>query len=412
MSEARRPSRWLPDEPRKRAVVAVGGIIGALIVAVVGALIGVFGENIRAATGDWFAKPPAPGQPVQIRVAVSGMSAERLYAVAEADIQSAAVVGEIVSGVRPAAAIPIGRRLDSWTLRATGSEPVTLLSIRAVDVTSSPAHDDVFVDFGTGGEGGGDDVPEVHSLALDLVSGDFTAADGEPSFRSQAITVRNDVSTVLHMGVVAPGEHSYTWMLRLDIETADGEQSHLYAGASGELYAEKAAVPRGDVFEITARSAEYDRRYIPDGAGLIQLAPSGEPEAQHPTGTPPELAGRWCPLTTSDPCIDTTTIAAEYPQSNVTSITGQVSGATDYRVCFRTDANGACPMADAMFLRYFPVDADWDCGAHASWLGRCDPDFSAEHDLSRERVVRLLNHQQGDSYVDTPPAYRDRSTGE
>ncbi|MFS0712928.1 hypothetical protein ABC195_03535 [Microbacterium sp. 2P01SA-2] len=412
MSETRPRSRWLPEEPGKRLVLAIGGLAGALFVTIVGALIGVFGDDIKAATDDIFATSPTSGQPVQIQVAASGMSAERLYAVAEADMQSATIVGEIVSGVRPAAAVPIGRRFDSWSLRTTGSEPITILSITAVDVTATPAHNEVFVDFGMGGEGGGDEVPEVHDLTLDLASGAFTSPDGQPHFRSQVVTVRSDVSTVLNMGTVVPDGNAYTWLLRIDLETADGEQSHLYAGASGDLYADKTAVPRGDVFEVTARSDDYQRRYLPDGSGTLQLAPAAGSSAQHPLGTPPDLAGRWCPRTANDACIDTAAIVAEYPQATMATITGgDVAGATDYRVCFRVDADGACPMADAMFLRYFPVGVGWDCGDHALWLGRCDPDFSADHDLSQERLVRLLNHQQGDAYVDTAPAYRDGAAG-
>jgi len=138
------------------------------------------------------------------------------------------------------------------------------------------------------------------------------------------------------------------------------------------------------------------------------------PSAVSIPGLPPELSGNWCtPSNGSTPaaCFSDADIKQRYPQARVYDKipASEAPGATDFTLCLEMDLGDHCSMASTMLLRYFPAGAGWNCvqsevvGLH--WPA-CDPDYTYLHDLSKPRLVRLLNHQQGNNYVDSPPMYR------
>ena len=65
-------------------------------------------------------------------------------------------------------------------------------------------------------------------------------------------------------------------------------------------------------------------------------------------------------------------------------------------------------MAASMFIDYYPAGSKWDCKSQlGEWgLPTCDPDYTKEHDPTKERIVIRLNHQQDSVYHDSPPMYR------
>lgn len=158
---------------------------------------------------------------------------------------------------------------------------------------------------------------------------------------------------------------------------------------------------------------------LADAVGFIndmhigaQAKPS--PSAGSIPGLPAELSGKWCTASGVNPseCFDEAEVKAKYPQIRVASIdpAEHAPGAKDIALCIQMDLGDHCTTASSMFLRYFPTGVGWNCvqaevsgGYH---FPACKPDFSSAHDLSRPRLVHLLNHQQGTDYYDTPPMYR------
>lgn len=128
------------------------------------------------------------------------------------------------------------------------------------------------------------------------------------------------------------------------------------------------------------------------------------------TWLPSELRGRWC-TREGDRCLDGAQLIAEYPDTTIDSVEAVVAvpGAVDYTICLGVPDHGSCGVAMSEYLRYFPVGVGWDCVAvevvGEDWPG-CAPDFTAAHDVTRPRVVVLLNHQQDTMYEDSEPLYR------
>lgn len=133
---------------------------------------------------------------------------------------------------------------------------------------------------------------------------------------------------------------------------------------------------------------------------------------------PAEMRGVWCPpsgqasasVTTPDGCFSFAALGTEYPEMSIESYQSdtRLPGVLGAHVCLVIDLGDSCSMAASMFLEYFPVGAPWNCEEWAmdnGWPG-CESSYSAAHDPSQPRLRIILNHQQGEFYVDTEPMYR------
>lgn len=149
----------------------------------------------------------------------------------------------------------------------------------------------------------------------------------------------------------------------------------------------------------------------------VTTSPPPPPAPSVIPGLPAELSGNWCTEpsgTIPAECFSDTDKKKQFPQIRVDSIdqADRVPGAKDLHLCIQMDLGNDCSMASSIFLRYFPAGVGWNC-TKSEVPGdynfpACAPNYSSAHDVSRPRLVRLLNHQQGTNYVDTPPMYRSR----
>ncbi|MCX6501579.1 MAG: VWA domain-containing protein [Microbacterium sp.] len=174
--------------------------------------------------------------------------------------------------------------------------------------------------------------------------------------------------------------------------------------ATGDVGGDTVARTRaGSIFGIDLEDASFTR--IPFEAEDTVVE---EPGAASLPGLPAELDGEWCTRSSST-CVSFADISDQYPSAWVdSSEASERPGATRYAICLLADLDDGCTMAATMLFDYFPVGADWDCEAFAAatgWPG-CESDFSSAHDSSQPRLVQVLNHQQGDRYIDTEPMYR------
>lgn len=131
---------------------------------------------------------------------------------------------------------------------------------------------------------------------------------------------------------------------------------------------------------------------------------------------PPEISGKWCTIS-QDECIDLATERSEHPNLFVQKQSDAYSGrGGGFKVCLDGDLDRItdgqlereCSMAASMFIDYYPLGSQWDCGSQLEeWgLPSCDPDYSDYHDVAKERIVIRPNHQQDAVYHDSPPMYR------
>lgn|GEM_PF-3500063 len=137
------------------------------------------------------------------------------------------------------------------------------------------------------------------------------------------------------------------------------------------------------------------------------------PPADPNGSVPADLRGTWCLPNTSE-CVNVSQLMAEYPESFFDGVSQGQSGSTLYTFCTANDLGDllgepACTTAASMYFSYYPKGVDWDCvaalGSNSAYDG-CDPDFTDAHDVSLPRLVIEMNHQQGESYADSPPLYR------
>lgn len=398
---------WIPKDWRTRIVIGTVGLVGAALIATLSVVLPRVLDGAEAGPH----RPTDLSAPFDTKVMETGRAPTRAYALSAGELASDPRVNALItSGSRPENATPIDERRDSWALRASGSDPVTILAITAVGVTSDLPQDNVYIEYGQGGQGGGDDPPpEVYGLAVDLASGDALTATGEPFFDAKKIVLRDDRSTFLDFSFRTPEARNYTWILHFDIETSDGELLDIYAGPSGELHTDKADIPSTDHFTLTGRADSYATSYLPGADGLPELpaAESGPVAAAGGASpVPAELAGHWCPKTGSADCIDFDTFMRVHPQATFSSSTEDATGATAYSICLNGPAD--CVTASMKYLEYFPAGVPWDCpsvGNREPWKG-CLPDYTADHDTAQVRLVIRPNHQQGEYYADSPPLYR------
>ncbi|WP_159620901.1 esterase/lipase family protein [Ruania rhizosphaerae] len=139
---------------------------------------------------------------------------------------------------------------------------------------------------------------------------------------------------------------------------------------------------------------------------------------------PEDLRGQWCYRSDPDDCFSFAELMEEYPGSGfVNSGSGEVSanGSYPYEYCFQFDADGRCtaPLAGRGTYWLFPAGVPWDCEQEYprteapesdqwEYLGGCNPDFSDQHDVSEDRLVRWANHPYSESlsFYDEEPWYR------
>ena len=144
-------------------------------------------------------------------------------------------------------------------------------------------------------------------------------------------------------------------------------------------------------------------------------APSAAPTSTAPVvdGFPDELQGKWC-AEDGSVCFSASELLAEHPQAFLQSADPSytVKGATDFSICLSPDLSAdTCTMAASMFLRYFPEGLEWDCARFAeegrlSGFTSCRADTVVAHDMKKERLIILPNHQQDTQYIDSVPMYR------
>lgn len=129
---------------------------------------------------------------------------------------------------------------------------------------------------------------------------------------------------------------------------------------------------------------------------------------------PAELQGSWC-SDDGDVCFGADDLLAEYPLAfvNSTSAAEYVPGAKDFALCVARDmGEDGCTTAASMFLRYFPKGTEWDCdqwgkeGRLPFGFTSCLADTVVAHDVAKERLIIVPNHQQAQEYVDSVPLYR------
>lgn len=398
--------RWVPNGWRKRLVVGLAALLGAVLVAAVPVVL----PRILDAAGEPPHEPSDPSAPFRTQTLTIGYAPTHAYAVTANDLASSPRTNAVITaGSRPENATPIGERTDAWMLRASGTDPVTIVGITAVAVTIADPDDEVYVEYGQGGQGG-DGPPEIVNLAVDLASGDALSSTGERFFEKDKIEVRSDRSTYVTLSFRAPEAKSYTWVLHFDVETSEGELLDIYAGPSGQLYTDKTAIPPTDRFRVTARADSYEMTYLPGTNGLPELSASPlTPLASSDSSAasvPAEIAGQWCPRVGDAGCMDFTSFLRVHPQATFSASSDGDSGTTAYSVCI--NGPGDCVTASMMYLEYFPPGVPWNCTATNTndlWDG-CAPDYSADHDATQPRLVIRPNHQQGEQFVDTPPLYK------
>jgi hypothetical protein len=158
----------------------------------------------------------------------------------------------------------------------------------------------------------------------------------------------------------------------------------------------------------------------PEGTGTTSPAPTSSEPSAAPTsaapvveGFPDELQGKWC-SEDGKTCFSASELLAEHPQAFVQSTdpSYKVKGATDFSICLARDMGAdSCTTAASMFLRYFPQGVEWNCDAFAA-EGRldgftsCRADTVVAHDMTKDRLIILPNHQQDTEYIDSVPMYR------
>lgn len=123
-------------------------------------------------------------------------------------------------------------------------------------------------------------------------------------------------------------------------------------------------------------------------------------------GVPPEVDGKWCTRSGTPECFSFAEFFASSPEGWIDSVSaGDVPGTTYYALCAQDHlGKHSCTTAASVYLLYFAAGVRWDCSA--SWETGCDPDYTAEHDISKPRLVQLANHQQDTKYHDSEPMYR------
>lgn len=399
--------RWLPRGWRKRLVLGTAAFVAAALVAAVPVVL----PRLLDQVGQPAHQPTDPSAPFQAKTQTIGYAPTHAYAISEEDLTSSPRTNALITaGSRPETATPIGVRADSWVLRAGGTDAVTIVDITAVALTVDEPDYEVYVEYGEGGQGGGDDPPKIVNLAVDLASGDALTSAGARFFDEDKIVLSGDRSTYLTLSFSAPEAQSYTWILHFDVETSDGTLLDIYAGQSGQLYTDKGLVPPTDRFRLTARADSYETSYLPGANGRPELSTSPlSPAASNSEAgafVPEQLAGRWCPRVGDSGCFDLVSFMREHPLATFSASTGGNAGTTSYSVCL--NGPGDCVTASMMYLEYFPPGATWDCAATNTndlWDG-CSPDYTADHDPSQPRLVIRPNHQQGEEFVDSPPLYR------
>lgn len=399
--------RWLPNGWRKRLIVGAAALLAAVLVAAVPVVL----PRILDQAGQPAHQPTDPSAPFLAKTQTIGYAPTHAYAISTQDLTSSPRTNALITaGSRPETATPIGIRTDSWVLRASGTDPVTIVDITAVAMTVDDPDDEVYVEYGQGGQGGGDDPSEIVNLAVDLTSGDALTAAGARYFDGDKVVLHGDRSTYLSLSFTAPQAQSYTWTLHFDVETSDGTLLDIYAGPSGQLYTDKALVPPTDRFRVTGRADSYETSYLPGANGRPELSTSAlSPAAssdQPSAAVPEEIAGRWCARVGDAGCLDFASFMREHPQATFSASPGGDAGTTSYSVCL--NGPGDCVTATMMYLEYFPPGATWNCAATNTndlWDG-CSPDYTADHDPAQPRLVVRPNHQQGEQFVDTPPLYR------
>ncbi|WP_411373306.1 hypothetical protein ACLH0K_09005 [Arthrobacter sp. MPF02] len=136
------------------------------------------------------------------------------------------------------------------------------------------------------------------------------------------------------------------------------------------------------------------------------------PAASLIPGLPPALSGKWCTRSAPTSCFSAEETKRTSPEARIEyqGSSDSVPGATDYTLCIRMDLGDGCTTASSIYLRYFPTGVAWNCTeaevAGGFRMPACDPDYTAAHDVSQPRLVRLLNHQHASTYIDSPPMYR------
>lgn len=134
-------------------------------------------------------------------------------------------------------------------------------------------------------------------------------------------------------------------------------------------------------------------------------------------GFPSQIQGEWCRRGDSSSCFSLAEIRQTYPSAFLSDSGPDelVPGVTAYAICLEHDLPGTneCTMAASKVIAYFPAGVGWNCVAVMvrNWgLPACNPDYSAEHDASKPRIVIEPNHQQDSDYHDAPPYYRIEGT--
>lgn len=126
--------------------------------------------------------------------------------------------------------------------------------------------------------------------------------------------------------------------------------------------------------------------------------------------TPAELwSGTWCNVTDAGDCLSLEGLQAQYPEGGFPDgqpVLGEEKEIISF--CLGYDlGEEQCSMANSVFFTYYPAGVEWNCQEEAAFGDppACDPDYTDAHDARFPRLVRELNHQQGEQYADAPPYY-------
>jgi hypothetical protein len=161
-----------------------------------------------------------------------------------------------------------------------------------------------------------------------------------------------------------------------------------------------------------AAAADTALNYKGYTIALTYPAAATSPATSSIPGLPPALSGKWCTRSAPVSCFSDAETKKNSPEARIEyqGPSDSVPGATDYTLCIRMDLGDGCTTASSIYLRYFPAGVAWNCTeaevADGFRKPACDPDYTTEHDVSQPRLVRLVNHQQAPTFIDSLPMYR------
>lgn len=189
----------------------------------------------------------------------------------------------------------------------------------------------------------------------------------------------------------------------------DGTESYSVPGAPfGTFYPAGTPV---DIPEYYAGSDIIDQDRIWNSQSGVMLLREAQPST---VNFPAQLQGDWCSTDAARECFSLATTLVANPDAFVQSVSRSdfIDGATEISLCLVADIGPeSCSTAASMFFRFFPEGVEWDCGKLASegalpyGFTACSPDYTLAHDVFKDRLIRVPNHQHDAAYTDSVPMY-------